>query len=673
MSDPAIIATLFPCDTRALALDAFRHDYNSDRYLPGSIRNLSTQSSRETTPSESEWDNDSAPRIVLRFDKRPKDPSKGFAFGSNRRLCDVFLGNHHPSGMSGVHFYLTFGIAADKKHHLMVRDVSRNGMSVSYDDQGGDEKRCQYTWFLDLVDEGEQKMIVKVHLVGLSFEIHLPDHHECREQYDASVEEFVQNTETSDLPVDLLGIHSDASTAMVSQPSSPRQRPFFVTRLELGSGAFGSVDKVVDERTRATYARKTFKKRRGEGIDWLRRYRKEFDIMDNNPHANIVRVIEFREGAEPFLIMEYLPMGNVMQINQQSPLSQGECRQILLQTLQALEYLHSRKVTHRDIKSENILVASRYPLHIKLGDFGLAKDQEEMKTQCGTRGYWAPEVMSERNYTPAVDIWSLGVIILTYTYPISLPKQRPSDLEVCCILSDTAARHHQAGRGPMAELLAIGMLVLAPNDRYTATRCLQEGQRLGLFENETDSDSGSGATTPRAQNTTSRDDSGSVVRGAIQDLEQLDTGAFDAGKSTRLKGEAQKSSDQDAIGSTCSDDASGEPYSGRRSTAKRQRSLASDSAITSSKEHPSKRRPSEVTTRPDNRRNDASGGSANAPASHDQSVSQPQGDSIAARQSQRRTTGSGNGGNSSEEAQRLGLTYPKGLQDITDNSSFSIP
>ena len=91
--------------------------------------------------------------------------------------------------------------------------------------------------------------------------------------------------------------------------------------------------------------------------------------------------------------------------------------------LRALEHLHMQNLVHRDIKPPNILVQSRWPPHFMLCDFGLANHTPDLRTFCGTAAYVAPEVRKGFSYTPALDIWSLRVVVYEYVY--GLPKVDP--------------------------------------------------------------------------------------------------------------------------------------------------------------------------------------------------------------------------------------------------------
>lgn len=75
--------------------------------------------------------------------------------------------------------------------------------------------------------------------------------------------------------------------------------------------------------------------------------------------------------------------------------------------------MHSNGVVHRDLKPENLLYYNQdEDSKIMISDFGLSKTEESgcMSTACGTPGYVAPEVLQQKPYGKAVDVWSIGVI-----------------------------------------------------------------------------------------------------------------------------------------------------------------------------------------------------------------------------------------------------------------------
>ncbi|KAK5981141.1 Serine/threonine-protein kinase zyg-8 [Trichostrongylus colubriformis] len=80
------------------------------------------------------------------------------------------------------------------------------------------------------------------------------------------------------------------------------------------------------------------------------------------------------------------------------------------QTASALAYLHCRKIVHRDVKPENLLLDSKK--RVQLCDFGLACTVlGPLYRVCGTPTYCAPEILKETGYGFAVDVWSLGVLL----------------------------------------------------------------------------------------------------------------------------------------------------------------------------------------------------------------------------------------------------------------------
>jgi serine/threonine protein kinase len=84
------------------------------------------------------------------------------------------------------------------------------------------------------------------------------------------------------------------------------------------------------------------------------------------------------------------------------------------QLLSALSFLHQRRIVHRDLKTENVILADVYGDRVKLVDFGLAAyetDEKEMQRRCGSPGYVAPEVLQNRQYGCPADCFSMGVLL----------------------------------------------------------------------------------------------------------------------------------------------------------------------------------------------------------------------------------------------------------------------
>lgn len=176
--------------------------------------------------------------------------------------------------------------------------------------------------------------------------------------------------------------------------------------------------------------------------------------MVSSGQPNIVQYIDHHEHDRwIYIIMEYVPMGELSTyLSTQGKIKEDMVQTIARQILRALHYLHKRRITHRDIKPDNILIASLDPLRVKLSDFGLSKvTQEEtfLKTFCGTLLYCAPEVYPDYEtyrrgdarkrrrvgdplvppnspssesllivrppktspYSQAVDMWSLGAVL----------------------------------------------------------------------------------------------------------------------------------------------------------------------------------------------------------------------------------------------------------------------
>lgn len=94
--------------------------------------------------------------------------------------------------------------------------------------------------------------------------------------------------------------------------------------------------------------------------------------------------------------MEYVCGGDLLSfVRKRTKLTENIAKFIFRQIIEALQYIHSQNVVHRDIKLDNILIDLSN--NIKLCDFGVSKEYkrgELMTEQCGTPAYIAPEILT---------------------------------------------------------------------------------------------------------------------------------------------------------------------------------------------------------------------------------------------------------------------------------------
>lgn len=144
----------------------------------------------------------------------------------------------------------------------------------------------------------------------------------------------------------------------------------------------------------------------------------EINILKILDHENIIFMKEVYESKKYIrIVFEELQGGDLYHHivqNNSNGLKERQIIIIMKQLLSALKYLHDRDIMHRDLKPENIFFYNFNDLSIKIGDFGLAENQnkaELISRRCGTPGYVAPEVLFNKKYTTKCDIFSLGVLL----------------------------------------------------------------------------------------------------------------------------------------------------------------------------------------------------------------------------------------------------------------------
>ncbi|XP_053313263.1 testis-specific serine/threonine-protein kinase 3 [Spea bombifrons] len=145
---------------------------------------------------------------------------------------------------------------------------------------------------------------------------------------------------------------------------------------------------------------------------------RELKIVGLLHHKNIIEVYEILESensSKLYMVMELAEDGDVFDcILEGGPLSEDCARVLFRQLVEAIRYLHSHGVAHRDLKCENALLHHGI---LKLTDFGFAKLLptsyiELSHTFCGSTAYAAPEILQGVPHDSCKgDIWSMGVVL----------------------------------------------------------------------------------------------------------------------------------------------------------------------------------------------------------------------------------------------------------------------
>lgn len=198
----------------------------------------------------------------------------------------------------------------------------------------------------------------------------------------------------------------------------------FVKEAEIGAGYFGTVYRVRSREDRKLYAVKVGRERyrgpsdRGRKLEEVRKH----ELLP--PHTNLVTFHGSWEERGRLYQQFELCEGNLEEwVENRGQLSEGTLWGLLADLLQAVGHLHSHDLVHMDIKPENIFIGRDG--RAKLGDFGLMID-----LTCETGGiegdpkYLAPEVL-QGQFTPACDVFSLGVTMLEVSTDLDLPREGP--------------------------------------------------------------------------------------------------------------------------------------------------------------------------------------------------------------------------------------------------------
>lgn len=180
---------------------------------------------------------------------------------------------------------------------------------------------------------------------------------------------------------------------------------------KIASGAFGDL-------FRGTYCGQdvAIKILRGVQDDSVQfqEFLQEVAIMRKVRHRNVVQFIgACTERPNLCIVFEYMRGGSVFDyVRRNSPIRITSVLRIAVEVCRGMDYLHKRKIVHRDLKAANLLLDEHGT--VKIADFGVARvldGQGVMTAETGTYRWMAPEVIEHKPYSEKADVFSFGVVL----------------------------------------------------------------------------------------------------------------------------------------------------------------------------------------------------------------------------------------------------------------------
>ncbi|CAF4891062.1 unnamed protein product, partial [Rotaria socialis] len=204
----------------------------------------------------------------------------------------------------------------------------------------------------------------------------------------------------------------------------------------------------------------------------------EVQCMKLVQHPNVVRLYEVIDTPNKlYLILEFADGGDMYDYitRHANGLNESLSRKYFRQICRALKYCHKMYVCHRDLKPENIVFFEKQGV-VKLTDFGfsnLFSPGKKLLTSCGSLAYSAPEILLGDPYdAPAVDIWSLGVILFMLVTGRA-PFQEANDSETVMMILDCSYKvpSHISSE---CQSLIYRMIVREPEKRATLDEVISD-------------------------------------------------------------------------------------------------------------------------------------------------------------------------------------------------------
>ena len=236
----------------------------------------------------------------------------------------------------------------------------------------------------------------------------------------------------------------------------------------LGKGAFGKVNLALHLASGRLVAIKSFNKKKLTTKRAKRKIKTEIEALSKLRNPFCTQIYDFFETETHILIvMEYVCGDLLGFIRKRAKISEPTAKIIFKQIIKGLQYIHKKKIVHRDIKLDNVLIDLTNT--VKICDFGVCRilqPGDVMYEHCGTPAYIAPEIFKDEGYEGfSCDIWSAGVTLYYMLAGVQPFKANKIEDLKEIILKGQFEKIEEVSEE--ANDLIKGMLELNPNKRFT--------------------------------------------------------------------------------------------------------------------------------------------------------------------------------------------------------------
>ena len=248
----------------------------------------------------------------------------------------------------------------------------------------------------------------------------------------------------------------------------------------LGKGSYGFVAKIRSLKNKKIYAMKQIDLSLVGSEKERQLCKQEIILLQELDHPNINKYYKsFINNNCLYIIMEFMDNGDISGFISahkkfQKPVREEEVWNILLQCMNALSYIHKKKIIHRDIKPANLFMTNDKT--IKIGDFGVSSKIQSLQTSVreenflsntivGTPLFMSPEMLNNNDYDQKTDVYSMGCSIFELCYFQPPRKAIPSQIPGLIIFNDLEIEKNKDFYSPQLKNIIFEMLERNPDKR----------------------------------------------------------------------------------------------------------------------------------------------------------------------------------------------------------------